>query len=361
MVNYINQSPSKVVAIDMPSGLFGEDNSNNINRNIIRATLTLTFQFPKLSFMFAENEKYTGEVVVLDINLSARTMEETFTPYTLTERYDVAPLLNYRTKFAHKGNFGNALLIAGSYGMMGAAILSGKACMHAGVGMLTIHAPRSSNSILQTSIPEAKFQPDKNMEMITGIDNISGYTAIGIGPGMGTEPLTEHAMQLIVRQLRRPCVIDADGLNLLAKRPDLLTQLPSMSILTPHPKEFERLFGQSENSYERLNKGIEAAMRYNVIIVLKGANSAVIFPSGHVHFNSSGNPGMATGGSGDVLTGILLALLSQNYSPEHAALLGVYIHGMAADIALTKGSEESLTAGDIVMNLGHAFRQLRLT
>lgn len=361
VIQYINGSHSKVVSIDLPSGLFGEDNTNNHNRNIVRATLTLTFQFPKLAFMFSENEKYTGEVVVLDINLSRKAMETVPTPFSLTERYDVLPLLNHRTKFAHKGNFGHALLVAGSFGMMGAATLAAKACMNSGAGLLTVHAPRTAYTILQTAIPEAKFQADKNPEIITNVDNVTDYTAAGIGPGMGTDAATETALQKILKEVRRPCVVDADALNILARRPDLLAELPSNSILTPHPKEFERMFGQSENSYERLRKAMEAAMRYNVIIVLKGANTAVVLPSGHVHFNSSGNPGMATGGCGDVLTGILLALLSQNYRPEHAAVLGVYIHGMAADIALTMGSEESLIATDIIQNLGHAFRQLRLS
>lgn len=361
VIQYINSSESKVVSIDIPSGLFGEDNTNNNNRNIIRATLTLTFQAPKLSFMFAENEKYTGEVVILDLNLSQQAIESTPTPFTLTERYDVVPLLNRRTKFAHKGNFGHALLVAGSFGMMGAAVLGARACMNAGVGLLTVHTPESGYTILQTSIPEAKFQADKNPKIITQVNNVTDYTATAFGPGIGTDSNTVWAVKELIKQLRRPCVVDADGLNILAANPELLDTLPSSSILTPHPKEFERLFGKSGNSYERLKKAMEAAMKHNVIIILKGANSAVCMPSGHVHFNTSGNPGMATAGCGDVLTGILLALLAQNYRPEQAALLGVYIHGMAADIALTMSSEESLIASDIIQNLGHTFRQLRLS
>ncbi|MGL4292602.1 MAG: NAD(P)H-hydrate dehydratase [Bacteroidales bacterium] len=361
VIQYINSSESKVVAVDIPSGLFGEDNTGNNNRNIIRATLTLTFQTPKLSFMFPENEKYTGEVVVLDINLSADAMEEVPSPFVLTQRYDAVALLNRRTKFAHKGNFGHGLLVAGSYGMMGAALLAARACMHAGIGMLTIHAPESGYTILQTSIPEAKFQADKNTRFITQVDNVVDYTATAFGPGLGKDSNTVWAVKQLIGELRRPCVVDADGLNILAEHPELIDMLPSLSILTPHPKEFERLFGSSENSYQRLIKSIEAAMKHNVIIVLKGANTAICMPSGHVYFNTSGNPGMATGGCGDVLTGILLALLAQNYRPEQAAILGVYIHGMAADIALTMSSEEALIAGDIVQNLGHAFRQLRLS
>ncbi|MEG1616358.1 MAG: NAD(P)H-hydrate dehydratase [Bacteroidales bacterium] len=361
VIQYINSSESKVVSIDIPSGLFGEDNDKNDSRNIVRATLTLTFQFPKLSFMFPESEKFTGEVVILDINLSQQAMANIPSPFHLTERYDVTGLLNRRAKFAHKGNFGHALLAAGSYGMMGAAVLAAKACMNSGVGLLTVHAPESGYIILQTAVPEAKFQADKNPKFITRVNDILNYTATGFGPGIGTDSNTVWAVKEMIKELRRPCVIDADGLNILAQNPELLSELPSNSILTPHPKEFERLFGKSDNSFDRLMKGMEAAMKYNVIIVLKGADSAVILPTGHVHFNSSGNPGMATAGCGDVLTGILLALLSQNYRPDQAAVLGVYLHGMAADIAVTLSSEEALTAGDIVQNLGHAFRQLRLS
>ncbi|MEG1586159.1 MAG: NAD(P)H-hydrate dehydratase, partial [Bacteroidales bacterium] len=346
---------------DIPSGLFGEDNTNNNNRNIVRATLTLAFQAPKLSFMFPENEKYTGEVVILDINLSAKALEATLSPFKLTQRYDAVALLNRRTKFAHKGNFGHGLLVAGSYGMMGAAVLAARAAMHSGIGLLTVHAPESGYTILQTSIPEAKFQADKHAKMITQVDNLVNYTSTAFGPGIGMDSNTVWAVQHMIKELRRPCVVDADGLNILAEHPELLDMLPSLSILTPHPKEFERLFGKTENSYLRLKKGMESAMKHNLIIIIKGANSAICMPSGHVFFNTSGNPGMATGGCGDVLTGILLALLSQNYRPEQAAILGTYIHGMAADIALTVSSEESLTAGDIVQSLGHAFRQLRLS
>lgn len=361
VIQYINNSPSKIVSIDIPSGLFGEDNSQNANRNIVRATLTLTFQFPKLAFMFPETEKYTGEVVVLDISLSQKAIEELHTQFRLTERYDVTGLLNRRTKFSHKGNYGHSLLVAGSYGKIGAAQLAALACMHAGTGLLTVHAPACANIILQMAIPEAMFQADKNEKFVTKVNDVPNFTATGFGPGLGTDSNTVWAIKELIKELRRPCVVDADGLNIIAENIELLGELPSNSILTPHPKEFERIFGRSENSYDRLNKAIDAAIKHNLIIVLKGANSAVILPTGNVHFNTSGNPGMATAGCGDALTGIILALLSQNYRPDHAAILGVYIHGMAADIALTLSSEEALVASDIIHNLGHAFRQLRLS
>jgi NAD(P)H-hydrate epimerase len=350
-----------VVSIDIPSGLFGEDNSGNNLRNIVRATLTLTLQMPKLSFLFPENERFTGEVVVLDINLSEKAIAERPSQWVLTERYDVVHLLNPRNKFDHKGKFGHALLVAGSYGMMGSAVLAARACMHSGVGLLTVHAPEAGYNILQSAVPEAMMQADRHPRITTEVTNVVNYTTTAFGPGMGTDPATARAVEGLIRELRRPCVVDADGLNILAAHPELIEMLPKQSILTPHPKEFERLFGRSDNSYARLRKGMEAAMKYRHIIVMKGANTAVCLPSGYVLFNTSGNPGMATAGCGDVLTGILLALLAQNYRPDVAAVLGVYIHGLAADIALTTSSEEALTASDIINNLGHAFRQLRLS
>ena len=361
VIQYINSSEASVVAIDIPSGLYGEDNSNNSNRNIIRAQTTLTFQFPKLSFMFAENEKYTGEVVVLDIQLSEQAMEQVATPFILTEKYDAKQLLNHRSRFVHKGNFGHALLVSGSFGMMGASLLAARACMHAGVGMLTVHGPEHGFTTLQLGIPEAKFQPDKDPRIITHIPNVTDFTNVAFGPGIGTDKRTAKAIYELIKQLRRPCVIDADGLNILAENPEWIQTLPSYSIMTPHIREFDRLFGESANNYERLRKGIEAAQKHTLIVIIKGANTAICTPSGYVLFNTSGNPGMATGGCGDVLTGILLSLLAQNYRPEQASVLGVYIHGMAADIALTVSSEEALLASDIIANLGHAFRQLRLS
>ncbi|MDO5570611.1 MAG: NAD(P)H-hydrate dehydratase [Bacteroidales bacterium] len=360
VIQYINESHSKVVSIDMPSGYFCEDNTNNNFRNIIRANLTLTFQFPKFSFMFSESEKYTGEVVVLDINLSRNAINKISTSLYLTERFDAAKIIKPRSRFAHKGKFGHALIVAGSYGKIGACVLASKGCLHSGVGLLTVHSAGCANNIIQTSVPEAMFDADKQEKIVSEINNINTYNSIGFGPGLGTDSNTEWALENAFKQINRPCVVDADAINIIAKNNHLLSLLPSYSILTPHPKEFERLFGACENSFQRLNKAIEVAINFKFIIILKGAFTAVVLPNGEVHFNSSGNPGMATGGSGDTLTGIITALLSQNYTPAEAAILGTYVHGMAADIALTRSSEESLSAGDIIDNLGHAFRQLRL-
>ena len=361
VIQYINSYDSTVVAIDIPSGLFGENNSQNLTRNIIKAQLTLTFETPKLAFMFPENEKYTGEVVILDINLSKTAKEETSSKFFFTERSDVKGWLNKRNKFSHKGIFGNALLVAGSYGMMGAAVLAAKACMRTGVGVMAVHGPECGYTVMQTSVPEARYKADKNPRIISIIPDMTGYNAIGIGPGIGMDNNTGWVLRMSLKDIKRPLVMDADALNFLASNKELLNVLPANTILTPHPKEFERLFGKTDNGFERLEKAIEMAMHYNLIIVLKGAYTAVCLPNGEVHFNSTGNPGMATAGSGDVLTGIILSLLAQNYLPEQAAILGVYIHGLAGDLSLSLNCEESMIASDIVNQIGNAIRQLKIS
>ena len=242
--------------------------------------------------------------------------------------------------------------------MMGAAQLSATACLRSGVGVLTVHSPKCGYNIIQSMVPEAKFQADENEMYISDISNPGSFTAIAVGPGISTDNICVTAIENLISELKSPCVIDADAININAGNRELLNQIPRQSILTPHIKEFDRIFGESDNEYKRLQKAIEAAKLYNIIIVLKGAHSAVVLPTGNVHFNSTGNPGMATGGSGDVLTGIILAFIAQKYTPSEAAVLATYIHGLAGDIALSITSAESLTASDIIQNLGNAFRQL---
>ncbi len=360
VIQYINSGDSPVVSIDIPSGLFGEDNSNNIPRNIIRANLTLTFEFPKLSMLFAENEKFTGEVVIMEINLSQTAKSEILSNYYLTERSDIKKLIRKRNKFAHKGVFGKAFLVAGSYGMMGAAVLAAKACARTGAGITVVHGPDAGCNVIHTSLPEAIYKTDKNPKIITLIGDTKEYNAVAIGPGIGTDPNTAWALRMLLKELKRPAVIDADALNIIASSSGMIETIPANTIITPHPKEFERLFGKTTNSYDRLKKAKEMAIKHSLIIVLKGAYTAVCLPSGNIHFNSTGNPGMATAGSGDVLTGIILSLLAQNYLPEQAAILGVFLHGFAGDIALPQSSEQSMLASDIINHISTAYRQLKI-
>ncbi|KAF0237845.1 MAG: hypothetical protein FD181_1525 [Prolixibacteraceae bacterium] len=352
-------SKNTVVSIDIPSGLMGEDNTGNIPENIIQADFTLTFQFPKISFFFAENEKFIGNWQALPIRLHPDGIAQTSTDFYLIEKENVQQIIQKRSRFGHKGTYGHALLIAGSYGKMGAAVLASKACLRSGAGLLTTHVPHLGYSIIQTAVPEAMASVDQHEYMFTEFPDLSQFSAIGAGPGIGLKSNTKKALSGLLGKSDVPLVIDADALNILAENKNWLEKLPENSILTPHPGEFKRLAGDTENSWLRIQQQIEFSKRYKVIVVLKGAFSTVSMPGGRVFFNSAGNPGMATAGSGDVLTGIILGLLAQGISPENAALTGVYIHGLAGDLAVRQLSEYSLVAGDIVKFLGKAFMHLK--
>ena len=358
VVKYINSSPATVVAIDVPSGLMGEDNTYNIQANIIRADLTLSLQLPKLAFLFAENEPFVGEWQLLDIGLSEEAITEKETDFALTEHEDMASMLKPRGKFAHKGSFGRALLIAGSQGMAGASVLAAKACLRSGVGLLTMHVPYCNNMIVQTSVPEAMTELDPSDTCFACPTDTDDYQAVGIGPGLGKAEETEGAVLEQIDSCLFPMVVDADALNVLAGHRNYIGRLPKGSILTPHPKELERLVGKCQDSYERLTKARELARTSGTYIILKGAYSVVITPQGKCYFNTTGNPGMATGGSGDVLTGVVLALLAQGYASEDAACLAMYVHGLAGDIACKKYGAIGMTAGDIVTCLPLAWRMM---
>ena len=344
-----------VIAIDIPSGLMGEDNTGNISENIIRADFTLTFQFPKISFFFAENEKLVGNWEVLPIRLHPDGIAQTSTGFYLTEKEDVQQIVQKRSRFGHKGTYGHALLIAGSYGKMGAAILASKACLRSGVGLLTTHVPHLGYSIIQTAVPEAMASVDQHDSFFTEFPGLAQFSAVGVGPGINQKTNTQRALCELLEKSQLPLVIDADALNILSENKTWLEKIPANSILTPHPGEFKRLAGESVNSYENIQKQLEFSKIYNVIVVLKGAFTSVSTPEGKLFFNSTGNPGMATAGSGDVLTGIILGLLAQGISPENAAVAGIYLHGFAGDLAAARKSEFSLVAGDITEFLCEAF------
>ncbi|MBQ8502570.1 MAG: NAD(P)H-hydrate dehydratase [Bacteroides sp.] len=348
VVKYLNASAATVVAIDIPSGLMGEDNGINNPAHIVRASWTLSLQLPKLAFLMADCEAYIGEWQLLDIGLSTEAIREAETDYTLLDKESVKALLKPRRRFSHKGNYGRALLIAGSQGMAGASVLSARACLRSGVGLLTVHLPFCNNFIVQTAVPEAMTQIDYNDVCFSEAIDTEEYTAVAIGPGLGQTPETEQALLEQIETTRCPMVIDADALNLLGRHREYLQRLPQDTILTPHPKELERLTGRAENSYERLQQARRLAMEADVCVVLKGAYSAICTPDGRVVFNPTGNPGMATGGTGDVLTGILLALLAQGYKADEAARLGVYLHGLAGDVAALRLGEVSLLASDVI-------------
>lgn len=359
IIKHLNSLPNTRISIDIPSGLFGEDNSCNQPENIINADFTLTLQFLPLSFFFAENEQYTGNWEALPIGLAKNAIQEIYSPYNYVLSSDISVLLKKRKRFSHKGTYGNVLLIAGSYGMMGAAVLSARAALRAGSGLVTVHLPGFGYQIVQTAVPEALISMDASDVIFSGIPELAGFNAVGIGPGLGSMINTQQALLDLLKKVKVPLVIDADGLNILSANKEWLNLLPAGTILTPHPKEFDRLAGESGTGYDRNQRQIGFAQKYNVIVVLKGAYTSIALPDGSCYFNSTGNSGMATAGSGDVLTGIILSLLGQGYIPAHAALVGVYLHGLAGDLAAKEGSEESVIAGDIIENIGRAYRTAR--
>jgi NAD(P)H-hydrate epimerase len=269
------------------------------------------------------------------------------------------PLLKKRQKFDHKGKYGHGLLIAGSYGKIGSAVIGARAALRTGIGLVTCHVPGCGYQVLQASIPEAMAIVDKNETVISEADALDHFDAVAVGPGIGTDLVTQGALHNLILNCGKPLVIDADGINILGINKSWLSELPGGTILTPHIKEFERISGKAKNSFQRLERQVEFAAEYNCIVILKGAKTAVATPEGKVYFNSTGNPGMATAGSGDVLTGMILSLLAQGYSPENASVTGVYLHGLAGDIASIKSGYESVIASDIIENIGNAFLKLR--
>jgi NAD(P)H-hydrate epimerase len=359
IIKHINDSQATTISIDIPSGLFGENNSQNNLDHIIQADYTLTLQFPKLSFLFRENDNFTGAFHILPIGLHPQKIQETATNYFYTTDNDIKPLIKKRTKHSHKGTYGHSLLISGSYGKMGAAVMSSAACLRTGVGLHTCHVPKYGCEILQTALPESMVSIDENEKLFGHVPDISPFNAIGIGPGIGMADTTQMAFKTLINKINTPLVIDADGLNILSQNKSWLHDLPGNTILTPHPKEFERLSGKTNSEFERLKCAQDFAKEYNVVLVLKGANTCVIDPQTNCYFNSTGNPGMATAGSGDVLTGMILSLLAQGYSPLQASLLGVYIHGSAGDLACCKMGEQAMIAGDIINHIGDAYRKIK--
>ena len=359
LVKYINQSPSYIISIDIPSGLMTEDNTYNVRANIIKADTTLTLQQKKLSFLFPENQQFIGRLKVLDIRLSEEGIRKIEALYTVTDENDIRSKLRQRNEFVHKGNMGTALIIAGSYGMAGAAVLATKACLRSGVGKVIVHTPRRNNDILQISVPEAVMSIDHDEKYFSETIDAEDIDAVCMGPGLRQQENTAIAMISQVRRSQCPIVLDADALNILSNHRAWLQQLPKNIIMTPHPKEFDRLNGAScADSFERLSRARDLAEHLNAYIILKGHYSALCMPNGHVVFNSTGNAGMATAGSGDVLSGITTGLLARGYQHGDACIMGMYLHGLAGDLAAKELGMESMVASDIIRYLPKAFQRI---
>ncbi len=364
IIKFLNRASAPIISIDIPSGLFSEDNSSlspsgdGGYNNAIRADYTLSLELPFLSFFFADAQHHIGKVEILPIGLSKTYLNQINADYYYVDNKMVKSILTKRNKFDHKGHFGHAFILAGSYGKMGAAILASKACLRSGVGLLTTYIPVSGYEIMQTAVPEAMVCVDESGSKFCQHDWQNRYAAIGIGPGLGTGKSATKVLENILKNAQKPLVLDADAINILSEKEELLELLPANSIITPHVGEFRRIAGEWKNYYDRLQVQINFSKKHSIYVVLKGHNTSISTPEGRCFFNSSGNPGMATAGSGDVLTGVITSLLAQNYNEENAAILGVYLHGLAGDIAAKKFGENSLIAGDIINCLGKAFAKI---
>ncbi len=360
LVEYINDSEAFVASIDVPSGLACDWEQKNEARHIIRAHVTYAIQYPKLAFFLRENAEYVGEWKVIDIGLQYDEHLGLASRLHYIEENDVKQLLRERSRFTDKTDYGHGLLVGGRYGMVGATLLAAKAALHSGIGMLTVHAPRCANIMLQTAVPEALYDADEDDLECYEARIKQRYNALGVGIGMGRTAKPSACLRNILSNLELPAVFDADALNIMAANKSLLDLLPADTIITPHVREFERLFDcVIDSDAHRLQQAIAVAHFYQIVIVLKGAYTAIITPKGDIYFNTTGNSGMATAGSGDVLTGIITSLLAQGYPSVDAAIVGVYLHGLAGDLAVAEGSEESLVASDIVSCIGKAYKKLR--
>jgi NAD(P)H-hydrate epimerase len=359
IIHHINSSEAVVFAIDVPSGLVCDATTQTTPRHlVVHADYTLTFSPPKLALFFPENDPFVGEWELIDIGLSPDFIGSAKVNNFMLVESEVAPILRKRNKFSHKGTFGHALIIAGSTGKMGAAILSARACLRSGPGLVTVCVPKSGVQILQTAVPEAMLAIDPGSDHCSESPAVEIYSAIGIGPGTGTAPETANALKIMLQHARTPIVFDADAINILAENKTWLGFIPKGSVFTPHPREFERLVGKSSNNFDQNRMQREFSFRYQCFVVLKGAHTAITAPNGYCYFNTTGNPGMSTGGSGDVLTGIITGLMAQGYSSLESCLLGAFVHGRAGDLAAENLGYESLVAGDIIINLGKSFQSL---
>lgn len=358
-IQHINSLPNTKIAIDIPSGL-PADTVPESQATVFQANHTLSFQFYKRSFLHPEGGQYTGKISVLDIQLSTQFIQHTPANYHIVSLAEILRIYQPRSPFSHKGTYGHAWLIGGKYGMAGAISLASKAALRIGAGKLTAIIPEALFPIIQTSVPEAMCMSGGE-KCVDHIPDLSKHqiSAIGIGPGMGTDRKTLRTIESLLDHQTQPMVIDADALNLIADRKDLLHKIPPESILTPHPKEFDRIFGTSTHSMMRLESARNHAMQYNICIILKDHYAATILPDGSCYYNPTGTPALATAGSGDVLTGMLTGLLAQGYKPFQAAMLGVYIHGIAGQLAESRHSEEAVLASDVIDHIGLAFQIIR--
>mgnify|MGYP003667963452 CR=1 FL=1 len=356
LITYINTSKAYKVSIDIPSGLYPNKKVNEPD-SVLKADYTLTFQTPKLAFFLPETNLYTRAFTVLDIGLDKDYINKVNPLATTFGKYEAQKTYRPRNKNDHKGDFGYSLIVGGSYGKIGAIVLATKAALKVGAGVMTAFIPKCGYTIMQTALPEAMVVADSSDELITKINLDFQPNAIGIGPGMGTNKLSTKALEVFMAECNAPLVIDADALNCISENKTLLKLIPEKSILTPHPGELKRLIGDWTDDYHKIELTKNFSKKLQVIVLIKGAHTLIINDN-DVYVNTTGNPGMATAGSGDVLTGMITGLLSQKYKPLEAALFGTYLHGAAGDIAASNLGFEAVTASDIINEIGESYLDL---
>jgi hydroxyethylthiazole kinase-like uncharacterized protein yjeF len=328
LIDHINSLKRTVVAVDVPTGLFSEGEVPK-DAIILKASLVITFQQPKINFLLPDSASYIECWEAVNIGIDEKFVRSLSSSYQAVEEKDIRKLLKLRHRFSNKGTYGHALIVAGQDETMGAALLSAAACAYAGCGLTTACVPKNGLTALNIYMPELMAIVRNGAEV--PIIEWKKFDSIAIGPGIGKQ---DDALALFADTLtccKKPMVIDADALNLLAAHKELWSGIPENSILTPHMKEFDRLFGGHTNWWQRIQTGIEKAKEHQLYILLKNDYTITITPQGNVYFNTTGNPAMATGGMGDVLTGIITSLLAQKYSPEEACVISAYIHGKAGD------------------------------
>lgn len=361
LVRHINESGARTVALDMPSGLPADGAPGLLNVNIIHADATLAFGMPRLAYFSPENAELVGQWQALDAGYSRTAAADHDASFFLIESRAVRHVLHPRRADSSKADYGNLVVFAGSYGMMGAAQLATRAALRGGAGKVTCHAPRCGYYPLQTAVPEALFEADSGDVCLHDISLQRNYNAVAIGPGIGTDDATIDSLEAFLKVANansRPLALDADALNCIAIRPSMIDYIPVMSVLTPHAGEFDRLFGRQPGTDARLLKAIEIASFHKIVIVLKGYYTAVVRPDGKVHFNPTGTPALATAGSGDVLTGLIGAFMAQGMRGEVAASAAVYVHGLAGRLAEKEHGTYGVTAGDVADNIGRAIKSI---
>ncbi|NND52070.1 MAG: NAD(P)H-hydrate dehydratase [Flavobacteriaceae bacterium] len=356
LFQHFRTSKAFTLSIDMPSGLYADKVPEDEN-GVVWANHTLSFASPKLVFFLPDTARFTQQWELIDIGLDQEYLMTTNTEAELIGKFEVLPFYKPRQKYSHKGDYGHSVIIGGSYGKIGAVCLTSRAALSTGAGLVSTYVPKCGYDIIQTNLPEAMVITDQADDRITNIHYELEPTVVGLGIGLGTDSKTIQALESFLKTNKSPLVIDADGINILAKKKELLKLLAPQTILTPHPKELERLIGKWDDDFDKLKKTKALSKKYDLIIVIKGANSITVAKE-QLFINSTGNPGMATAGSGDVLTGIITGLISQGYDPVMATIFGAYLHGRAGDMAVQVMGYEGLLASHIINYIGEAFKDL---